>query len=145
MVQITKSTKPESQKSITRKWKLIDLEGKILGRAANEIAAHLIGKSKVTYVPYLDGGDNVVVINAKKVTISGRKAEDKEYTFFSGYPGGLRRLSFKALLEKNPDKLIRHAVTGMLPKNKLRDQRLARLHVFPDAKHTFNDKFNKAK
>lgn len=140
MVHLTRSTKTISNKTLQREWKVIDLKGKILGRAANEIAVYLQGKNKAHYATNIDMGDNVVVINAKKVVLSGNKSQDKEYTFFSGYPGGLRKVSYKSLLEKDPAKVVRHAVSGMLPKNKLRDQRLARLFVFPDEKHTFTDK-----
>ncbi len=141
MAQITRATKPVSDKNLQRDWKLVDLKGKILGRVANEIAAYLQGKNKTNYVTHLDLGDNVVVINAKKVVVSGSKADEKEYTFFSGYPGGLRKVSYKALLEKMPGEVIRRAVSGMLPKNKLRDQRLSRLFVFGDENHKYGDKF----
>jgi large subunit ribosomal protein L13 len=143
MVQVTKSTKTISSKDIQREWKLVDLEGKILGRIANEIATHLQGKNKVMYSPNIDVGDNVVVINAKKVLLTQNKAAKKTYTSFSGYPGGLRTISYEKMMEKNPGEIIRHAVSGMLPKNKLRDQRLARLHVFSDEKHSFSSKFTK--
>lgn len=143
MAQPTKSTKTISAKDIQREWKLIDMKGKILGRAANEIASHLQGKFKVMYSPNMDVGDNVVVINAKKVVLSENKAAKKSYTFFSGYPGGLKTVSYQKLIAENPSEVIRHAVSGMLPKNKLRDQRLARLHVFADEKHSFSNKFTK--
>jgi large subunit ribosomal protein L13 len=143
MAKVTQSTKPVSEKEIKREWKLVDLKGQVLGRAVNSIATYLQGKNKSNYVPYLDMGDNVVVINAQKVELTGRKAESKEYTLFSGYPGGLRKVSFENLIKNDPEKVVRHAVSGMLPKNKLRDQRLARLHVFAGAEHTFTDKFTK--
>jgi large subunit ribosomal protein L13 len=143
MATQTKSTKTMSEKSVQRDWKLIDLSGKVLGRAANEIATYLQGKNKVMYSPNIDMGDNVVVINAQKVVLSENKAAKKEYTFFSGYPGGLRRVSYNSMLEKNPSEVVRHAVSGMLPKNKLRDRRLARLHIFANEKHSFANKFTK--
>lgn len=137
MVSITKSTKPISATNINRTWHIINLEGQVLGRAAQEISTILQGKKKVTYAPYLDAGDNVVVINARKVVVTGKKAVSKEYTRYSGYPGGLTTETFAELIVRRPDEVIRHAVSGMLPKNKLRDRRLARLHIFPDAKHDF--------
>ena len=137
MVKATESTKPVSAKSIQRKWHVIDVNGKVLGRVANEIAELLIGKSKVNYVPYLDMGDNVVVINSAKVTVTGRKMDEKIYQNFSGYPGGLKEMPLKTVMERNPERALRTAVSGMLPKNKLRDRRLARLHIFPDENHPF--------
>lgn len=139
MASITKSTKPISSTDINRSWHIIDLDGKVLGRAAQEISTLLQGKLKVNYAPYLDAGDNVVVINAKKVIVTGKKAESKEYTRYSGYPGGLTTETFAALIVRRPDEVIRRAVSGMLPKNKLRDRRLARLHIFPDARHPHGD------
>ncbi len=141
MVNITKSTKTPSEKDVKREWRLIDLNGVVLGRAASKIASFLQGKNKVNYVPNIDMGDNIVVINAHKVVLTGRKIDTKEYDSFSGYPGGRRTVSFKSLLEKHPEKVIRNAVSGMLPKNKLRDPRLARLHVYGDTNHKFADKF----
>jgi large subunit ribosomal protein L13 len=143
MAQITKSTKTVSAKNVTHEWQLVDLKGQVLGRAVNKIATYLQGKHKAAYSPNVDMGDNVVVINAKDIVLTGKKADEKEYKFFSSYPGGLRTVSFKALMEKDPGKVVRHAVSGMLPKNKLRDQRLARLFVFPGEDHKFTDKFNK--
>ena len=135
MVNLTKTTKSISQDEIKRDWYLINLEGKILGRAASEVARLLQGKHKTNYTSNLDMGDNVVIINAGKVVITGKKAKQKQYTFYSGYPGGLRETNYERLLKKNPDALIRHAITGMLPKNKLRKRRLARLFVFNDENH----------
>jgi large subunit ribosomal protein L13 len=137
MVKITQSTKPIKEEAITRNWHLIDVSDKILGRIAPEIAKLLQGKHKKTYVPYLDAGDNVVVVNAKKVVVTGKKAQTKQYTKYSGYPGGLKAMSFERMMEKKPAEVIRHAVLGMLPKNKLRDRRIARLHVYPNEKHPF--------
>ncbi|OGK09900.1 50S ribosomal protein L13 [Candidatus Roizmanbacteria bacterium RIFCSPHIGHO2_01_FULL_35_10] len=141
MVRLTQSTKPAKQKDIRRYWHLIDMKRKILGRAVPEAAKLLQGKHKVDYSPYLDSGDFVVIINAKNVIISGKKSQTKLYTSYSGYPGGLKTIRFDDLLRKNPDKLIRHAVSGMLPKNKLRDRRLARLYIFADDKYPYKDKF----
>lgn len=137
MVNLTKTTKSISADEIKRNWHLVNLEGKILGRAVSEIARLLQGKHKTNYTTNLDMGDNVVIINAGKVVITGKKAKQKQYTFFSGYPGGLRQTNYERLLKKNPDALIRHAISGMLPKNKLRKRRLARLFVFNEANHTY--------
>ena len=145
MVHVTKSTKPISATNIARSWYLIDVNGKVLGRVAQEIATILQGKSKVTYAPYLDAGDNVVVINAKQVTVTGKKADAKLYTRYSGYPGGLTTETFAELIVRRPDEVIRRAVSGMLPKNKLRDRRLARLHIFADARHTFTNELKDTK
>jgi len=143
MSSLTYSTKPVKEKDIKREWVLIDLAGKVVGRVAPMIATILQVKNKVNYVPYLDMGDYVVAINAKKVVITGKKSETKEYTRYSGYPGGLKKVLYKTLMEKNPAEIIKHAVSGMLPKNKLRGQRLKRLYVFADEKHPYGDKFRK--
>lgn len=143
MVNLTKTTRSVKQKEVVRKWHLIDAAGKVLGRITPEIATVLQGKDVVSYVPHLDMGGHVVVINAKKVVLTGSKAQDKQYTYYSGFPGGLRTVGFETLISKNPQEVFRHAVAGMLPKNKLRDQRLGRLHVFGDEKHPFGDKFSK--
>lgn len=141
MVNLTQSTKPVRQKELKRNWHLVDVKGKVLGRMIPEAAKLLQGKHKVNYSQYLDSGDYVVIINASYVVVTGKKAQTKLYINYSGYPGGLKTIKFEQLLKKNPDKLIRHAVSGMLPKNKLRDRRLARLYIFPDDKHPYKDKF----
>lgn len=144
MVQLQRSTKPISSKDIQRNWHIVDLNGKILGRIANDIAKLLQGKHKTDYVSYNDMGDVVVAINAKKVAVTGKKADDKTYTYYSGYPGGLRKVTFKTLLEKKPEEIIRHAVLGKLPKNKLRDRRMTRLYVYPADTHPHADKIKSA-
>lgn len=141
MTNLTQSTKPLSGQNIKRKWHIIDVKGKILGRVTPQIGKLLQGKHKTDYVSYLDTGDYVVVLNAKEVTISGKKSISKTYTNYSGYPGGLKKITFEKLLEKNPTEIIRRAVSGMLPKNKLRDRRLTRLYIFSDGKHPYQDKF----
>lgn len=141
MTGLTQSTKSIKAKDIERKWHIIDAKGKVLGRLSTEIAVLLIGKSKVNYVDYLDCGDEIVVINAKEIVLTGKKAHTKTYDSFSGYPGGLSKISFEHMMARKPGEVIRHAVSGMLPKNKLRDKRLARLHVFAADAHTFVDKF----
>ncbi len=141
MTDFTKQTKSISEKSIKRDWYLVDVKGKILGRVIRDVVNHLTGKNKVNYVSYLDSGDNVVVINASGVKLSGKKMETKIYTNYSGYPSGLRTVSIQKLFQTRPQEIITHAVSGMLPKNKHRDKRMARLFVFPSDKHSYTDKF----
>lgn len=141
MNKLTQSTKPTKEKQIDRKWHLIDASGKILGRLTPQIVKLVQGKHKTSYVPNMDIGDYVVVINASKVVISGKKALSKEYTNYSGYPGGLRRINFADLLKKDSREIIKRAVSGMLAKNKFRSDRLNRVNVFPNAEHSYKDKF----
>lgn len=141
MNRLTQSTKPTKEKQINRNWHLIDVSGKVLGRVAPQIVRLVQGKHKTDYVPNLDIGDYIVVINASKVLITGKKAQSKEYTNYSGYPGGLRKINFADLLKKNSREIIKRAVSGMLPKNKFRSDRLNRVHIFPDNNHSFKDKF----
>lgn len=139
MAHLTHSTKSVSAQQIQRTWHEIDAKGKVLGRISTEISQLLIGKQKITYVPYLDGGDYVVVKNAKQVTVTGKKPRKKMYTFYSGYPGGLREVSYKELQKKNPTEIIRHAVSGKLPKNKHRKPMLTRLFIFPEEDHPYKE------
>lgn len=145
MKKPTQSTKSQKESEIKREWHLVDMDKKILGRVTTEISKLLQGKHKSTYVPYLDCGDYVVVINAERVELSGKKAQTKTYTRYSGYPGGQTKTIFEDVLRKNPAEIIRHAVSGMLPKNKLRARRLTRLYVYRDDKHPYADKFKKDK
>lgn len=131
------STHTVSAKDIKRDWHLIDAKGKILGRLATEVATLLIGKNKASYVPYLDSGDYVVVVNAKAVKVSGKKATQKNYYRHSGYPGGLKTESFDKLLERRPEEVIRHAIKGMLPKNRLASKMIKKLYVFAGSEHKF--------
>jgi large subunit ribosomal protein L13 len=133
----TKSTK---KSEIRRAWELVDAKNQILGRLATKIASSLMGKNKPYFAPYLDCGDYVVVINASQIKVSGRKAKEKKYYRHSGYPGGFKEITFAQQLEKNPKKIIWHAVAGMLPKNKLRDKRLARLKIFVGNQHPYGEK-----
>ena len=144
MNELTKSTKPVSQTAIVRAWHLIDVKGKIVGRVAPQIVSLLQGKGKVNFVSYLDSGDNVVVINASLVKFSGHKMLEKVYSNYSGYPDGLKTVTAGELLRRNPCRIIKEAVSGMLPKNKLRDRRLARLFVFPTEKHSYQHKLKKS-
>ncbi len=132
------NAKTYSQKptEVERKWHLIDAaEAPTLGRLSAKIATLLSGKNKATFTPHTDGGDFVVVINAEKVKVTGNKEEDKMYYRHSGFPGGLKEASLKELREKNPAMIIEKAVYGMLPTNKLRDDRMKRLKVYAGAEH----------
>ena len=120
---------------IEKDWFLVDAENKILGRLASKIASILKGKNKPIFTPYLDTGDFVVVINAKKIKLTGRKLNDKIYYHYSGYPGGMKSITPKDLLQKKPEEVIRKAVWGMLPKNSLGRQMLTKLKVYPGKEH----------
>lgn len=135
-----RKTRVTKASEIKRKWHLINAQGEILGRLSSQIAKLLMGKDKSYYAHNLDCGDYVVVVNATEVEVSGRKRKQKLYRRHSGYPGGFREITFEKQLERDPRKIIRYAVTGMLPKNKLRDKRLARLKIFVDEKHPYQDK-----
>lgn len=130
--------KTYSQKSseISREWYLIDASTLPLGKLAVVIADKLMGKSKVTYTPHTDNGDYVVVINAKNLKVTGNKMTDKMYYRHSGFPGGIKALKLEEVIEKDPSYAISEAVKGMLPKNKLAADRLARLRIFEGAEHT---------
>lgn len=127
------STYVATKDSIERKWLLIDAEGKTLGRLATEVARLLRGKHKPTYTPFLDTGDNVIVINASKIVLSGNKLDQKKYRHHTGYPGGLKEVDYRTLMAKNPEKAVELAVKGMLPKNSLGRQMFRKLHVYAGA------------
>ncbi|MBP5652480.1 MAG: 50S ribosomal protein L13 [Lachnospiraceae bacterium] len=130
----TKSYMP-SGKSIERKWYVIDAEGQTLGRLSSAVASILKGKNKPTYTPFLDMGDNVIVINAAKIKVTGKKLEQKLYISHSDYPGGVRETTLKEMLEKKPEEVIRMAVKGMLPKAALGREMIKKLHVYAGAEH----------
>lgn len=136
-----KMTLPTKINDIKREWHLVDVNGKILGRTATEIAKLLMGKGKPYFAKNLDCGDYVVVINAKDVAVSGKKETDKVYTRYSGYPSGLKRIRLEEMREKKPEEIVHHAVSGMLPKNKLRASMLKRLYIFSSSEHKYGDKF----
>lgn len=135
---MTKSTKLSD---IKRSWHLFDVKDKILGRISGEIAKNLMGKSKAIYVSNLDCGDYVVVVNASQVKVTGKKEDQKKYSRHSGYPGGYKEETLGKLRKRNPSDIIKYAVSGMLPQNKLKDRMLTRLFIFPNAEHTYEDKF----
>lgn len=114
-------------------WYVVDATNQVLGRLATKVARMLIGKDKPSFTPYLDSGDHVVVINAGKVRLTGNKIEQKVYYSHSGYPGGLKETPLKRLRPTRPDWVIREAVLGMLPKNKLRARRAKKLRIYLDA------------
>jgi len=118
-----------------RAWHIIDADGKVLGRIASTAARLLQGKHKATWVPYLDGGDHVVIVNAARVKLTGRKEEQKIYRQHSGYEGGLREERAKIVRQKNPVRLVEEAVRGMLPKTKLGDAMYRKLKVYARADH----------
>lgn len=126
---------------IKREWHLIDLDGKNLGRTATVVAGLLMGKGKPYFVKNLDCGDFVVVVNSKKVKVTGNKESKKLYRRHSGFPGGFKEEVLGDLRARKSQDIITHAVKGMLPQNRLRDQMLGRLKVYEDSEHEYNDKF----
>lgn len=125
-------TKPAE---VERKWYVVDADGKTLGRLASEVASVLRGKNKPTFTPHVDCGDYVIVINAEKVAVTGKKRAEKIYKKHTGYPGGLREITFDKLQQKKPEEIIRHAVKGMLPDGKLGRQMFKKLKVYAGAEH----------
>jgi len=120
---------------IEREWRLVDAEGQTLGRLATQIADTLRGKDKPQYTPHVDTGDFVVVVNAEKVAVTGNKLDDKRYYRHSGYPGGLRSRTLREQLERRPEEVIRKAVKGMLPRNRLARAQLRKLKIYAGPEH----------
>ena len=131
-----------THKDITKSWHLIDAKDKILGRLATEVAMLLRGKNKSYFTPHLDTGDYVVVINAKKVILSGKKENQKKYYKHSGYPGGLKEKTAAQIRAINSNLLIRHAVIGMVPKNRLGKAIVKNLYIFEGSDHPYSNKFS---
>ena len=129
------STQVAKLSDIKRNWFVVDLEGKVLGRAATEIARVLRGKHRPIYTPSVDAGDFVIVLNADKIKLTGNKMADKVYYNHTGYPGGIRSINAEKLLAKKPEELIKKAVRGMLPKNKLGRQMIKKLKIYSGADH----------
>ena len=121
--------------AIERKWFVVDAEGKTLGRLATEIARILRGKHKPIFTPYLDTGDYVIVVNAEKVKVTGKKLDQKIYYHHSGYVGGMKETTLKEMLAKHPERVVEYAVKGMLPKGRLGRQMYKKLFVYADAEH----------
>lgn len=142
MQVVTQSTKASN---IKRAWHHIDVKEKTLGRVATTIATLLMGKNKPYFVRNLDCGDYVVITSAKDIHVTGKKMDKKVYYRYSGYPGGLTKETLKEAMKKDPRFVIEHAVKGMLPQNRLRDQMLKRLFIFNENEHTYQDKFKPVK
>lgn len=128
-------TQVAKKTEIVRDWYLVDAENQVLGRIATQIANVLRGKNKATFTPSVDTGDFVIVVNAEKIALTGNKMADKAYYSHSGFPGGLKTITAGKLLEKKPEELIRKAVKGMLPKNKLARHMLSKLKVYAGSAH----------
>ncbi len=129
------STQVAKQSEVNRSWFVVDMNDQVLGRAATEIARILRGKHKPIYSPSVDTGDFVVVVNAEKVKLTGNKLADKKYYHHTGFPGGIRSVTAEKLIETKPEELIRKAVKGMLPKNKLGRQMIKKLKVYSGGEH----------
>jgi large subunit ribosomal protein L13 len=123
------------EKDMQKHWHVIDAEGQVLGRLASRAARALTGKDKPIYTPFLDTGDHVIIINAEKVKLTGKKLTDKMYRHHTGYPGGLRETAAATMISKNPGKLVREAVIGMLPKTKLGRAMRKKLKVYQGPRH----------
>jgi large subunit ribosomal protein L13 len=129
------STEFPSKNGVKRQWHLIDAEDVVLGKLASKAAMLLMGKTKPTYTTFLDTGDHVIVINAAKVKVTGRKEEDKLYRHFTGYPGGLVEKSLKRVRAERPTRIVEDAISGMLPKTKLGKQMFRKLQVYAGDRH----------
>lgn len=130
-------TYSQKKSEVQRDWYVVDASNQVLGRLATQIATLLRGKHKPTYTPSMDGGDFVVVVNAEKIVVTGRKAEQKMYYRHSGYPGGLRSIPYKEMMQKHPERILFLAVKGMLPKNRMGRKLLTKLRIYagPDHPH----------
>ncbi|HZK42941.1 MAG TPA: 50S ribosomal protein L13 [Syntrophomonadaceae bacterium] len=120
---------------VERKWYLIDAEGQTLGRLASEVATILRGKHKPIYTPHVDTGDFVIIINAEKIVLTGKKLDQKKYRSHSGYPGGLKETTYRSLMDKRPEKAVEAAIKGMLPKNSLGSKIFTKLKVYKGSEH----------
>lgn len=130
--------------NIERKWYVVDAEGMVLGRLASQVAAILRGKNKPTFTPHFDTGDYVIVVNADKVVLTGNKEDQKEYKRYSGYTGGQRITKFKDMKAKYPERIVEHAIVGMLPHNKLGRQMAKKLRVYAGSDHGHEAQFPEA-
>lgn len=135
MDTLSYKTKSANSKTVTKEWLLVDADGQTLGRLASKVANILRGKYKTNYTPHVDCGDNVVVINADKITLSGNKWDDKQYIRYTGYPGGQRTRSARDLMDSKPTALVEKAVKGMLPKNRLGADLFRNLYVYAGTEH----------
>jgi large subunit ribosomal protein L13 len=123
------------KESVEKNWWIVDADSRVLGRVASEVAKIIRGKHKPSFTPHIDCGDNVIVINAEKIRMTGDKMNSKEYISHSGYPGGQKRLSPKQMMAKKPERIFEYAVRGMLPKNRLGRQLFKNLHVYIGDQH----------
>lgn len=121
--------------SVDRKWYVVDADGQVLGRLASRVAGILRGKHKPQYAPHVDIGDHVIVVNASKIILSGKKAEQKELTRYSGYAGGLKRINYEKLMKRKPELVVEKAIKGMLPHTKLGRKMAKKLRVYGEAEH----------
>lgn len=134
-------TKPTKISEVKRDWHLVNVKDEILGRVATKIAALLMGKGKPYFTRNLDCGDYVVATNVQDIKVTGKKEEKKKYQHHSGYPGGFKEETLRELRQKDPRRILIHAVSGMLPQNKLRDRMMTRLKIFVDENHSYQEKF----
>ena len=137
MDQVSYKTTYVNKATAQKEWVIIDAEGQVLGRLASKVAKLLRGKYKPSFTPYEDCGDNVIIINADKIELTGKKLTDKVYTRHTGYPGGQRQTSPEAVLKSHPERVIEHAVKGMLPKNRLGRAVLKNLHLIVGTEHKY--------
>lgn len=135
MDTLSYKTKSANKATVQKEWYVIDAEGQTLGRFASKVANILRGKHKTSFTPHVDCGDNVIVINADKIRFTGNKLNDKDYVFYSGFPGGQRFESAKNMLEKKPTYVVEHAIDGMLPNNKLGREIFRNLYVYAGSEH----------
>ena len=135
----TKTYQPKA-KEVKRNWHLVDAKGEILGRLASKVAQLLTGKGKATYSSHMDSGDYVVVINAEKIEVTGKKKTQKLYRSHSGFPGGFKEVSFAKMSLEKPEEIIKHAVMGMLPDNRLKRDRVTRLKIVVGDKNPYAEK-----
>ena len=135
MDTLSYKTASANKETVNKEWLLIDAEGMILGRLASEVAKLLRGKHKPEFTPHVDCGDNVVIINAEKVKLTGKKMDDKIYIRYSGYPGGQRSRTAREILDRFPERLVEHAVKGMLPKSRLGAELFRNLYVYVGPEH----------
>ena len=129
------------QKEIKRDWHLVDAKDQVLGRLSTKVATLLMGKQKTTYSAHMDSGDFVVIINPEKIITTGKKSLNKVYRSHSGYPGGFKEVTFEKMSKEHPNRIIEFSVNGMLPDNRLKADRMARLFVFKGEKHKYESKF----
>ncbi len=135
MNTLSYKTVSANKATVSKEWVIIDAEGAVVGRLATLVASMLRGKHKTSFTPHVDCGDNVIVINAEKVVLTGKKLSDKEYVRYTGYPGGQRFTTASVMLKKNPISLVENAVRGMLPKNRLGNELFMNMYVYAGTDH----------